>query len=209
MRAGSLRDDVFFLAHDDDGRLIVAEPVINAGLAAATLIDLLLSGRVAVVGRRLDVVDSATTGDAEADATVAAIAADTGPTGPRAWVSWLSADAYERTSALLEAVGSIRRHTVRRLGLLPTTRCLPANVEDLVRLRSRLRYCVHSAERPDPATAALCGLVRVLRLESSLLLSMPTAQLLDALAQKANATHTTVRQVITAVDAVITAATYR
>lgn len=209
MRVGSLRDDVFLLAHDDDGRLIVAEPVIGAGLAGATLIDLLLSGRVAVVGDRLDVVDSATTGDPEAEATLQAIAADAAPTGPRAWVSWLSAGAYERTVDVLEAAGVIRRSVVRRLGLLPATRCVPADSVDLVRLRSRLRYGVHSAEQPDPPTAALCGLVRVLRLESSLLLSMSTGELRDALAERARGSDTTIRQVVAAVDAVITAATYR
>jgi len=209
MRVGSLRDDIFLLAHDDDGRLTVAEPVISAGLAGATLVDLLLSHRAAVVDGRLDVIDSATTGDPEADAALEAIAADAGPTGPRAWVSWLSAGAYERTAAVLDAAGTVRRTTVRRLGLVPSPRCLPADIADLVRLRSRLRYGVHSAEPPDPPTAALCGLVRVLRLEASLLLSMPSGELLDALFVRAKSNDTTVRQVIAAVDAVITAATYR
>jgi hypothetical protein len=209
MRGGSLRDAIFLLAHDEDGRLIITEPAISAGLAGATLIDLLLGRRVAVVGGRLDVIDSAVTGDPEADAALAAIAADTGPTGPRAWVSWLAAGAYERVAEALDRAGVIRRTTVRRLGLLPATRCVPANLEDLVRLRSRLRYGVHSTQPPDPATAALCGLVRVLRLHSSLLLSMPSAQLLDALAEKAMTADPTVIQVITAVDSVVSAATYR
>jgi Golgi phosphoprotein 3 (GPP34) len=209
MRAASLRDDVFLLAHDDDGRLLVAEPVISAGLAAAILIDLLLAGRIAVVTGRLDVVDSAITGDPEADATLEAIAVDTGPTGPRAWVSWLSAGSYERTGVLLDAAGVVRRATSRRLGLVPTTRYPPADIEDLVRLRARLRYGVHSAQPLDQATAALCGLVRVLRLDSSLLLSMPSTQLLEALAAKAASCATTIRQVIAAVDAVVTAAAFR
>lgn len=209
MRAGSLRDDVFLLAHDDDGRLTISEPVLNAGLAGAILVDLLLGNRVAVVEGRLDVIDSAITGDPDADATLEAIASDTGPTGPRAWVSWLSAGAYERTAGVLESAGVVRRSTVRRLGLLPTARYLPVDPDDVVRLRARLRYGLHSAEPLDAATTALCGLVRVLRLESSLLLSMPTVQLLDALAAKAAAADTTVRQVIAAVDAVITAATFR
>jgi len=59
------------------------------------------------------------------------------------------------------------------------------------------------------ATQALCGLVRVLRLESSLLLSMPTSDLLLALERMATANEITVRQVTNAVEAVITAATYR
>jgi hypothetical protein len=209
MRVGSLRQDVFLLAHDDDGRLIGAEPTICAGLAGATLIDLLLSARVAVVGGRLAVVDSADTGDAEADATLEAIASNTAPTGPRAWVSWISDGAYERAAASLESSGVIRRSTVRRLGLLPTTRCVAADVGDLVKLRARLRFGVASPEPPDAITAALCGLVRALRLHSSLLLSMPASDLLRELERMASTNPTTVRQVVKAVDAVVTASTYR
>ncbi len=209
MRVGSLRDDVFLLAHDDSGRLIAAEPSISAGLAGATLIDLLLHGRVAVVDGRLDVIDSASTGDDECDATLMAIASNDAPTGPRAWVSWISDRAYERTAKSLDAAGVIRRTTTRRLGLVLVTRCVPDDPDDLVRLRSRLRYAVHSKDLPDAATAALCGLVRVLRLQSSLLLSMPTLELLLALERMAGANTTTVRQVTSAVEAVITAATYR
>lgn len=209
MRARSLRDDVFLLAHDDGGRLIVTEPSIGAGLAGATLIDLLLNERVAVAHGRLDVVDPSGTGDPEADATLAAIAANTEPCGPRAWVSWISHGAYERAGEALEADGVIRRTITRRLGVLPVPRCQPTNVEDLVRVRSRLRYAVHGRDLPDAHTAALCGLVRVLRLQSSLLLSMPTADLLLALERMASGNDTTVRQVTHAVEAVITAATYR
>ncbi|HEY7222419.1 MAG TPA: GPP34 family phosphoprotein [Micromonosporaceae bacterium] len=204
-----LRDDLFLLAHDDDGRLIVSEPMIGAGLAGAMLVDLLLGGQVAVVDGRLDVVDPTQTGDPEADATVGAIAANTDPTGPRAWVSWISDGIYERTGTALAAAGVVVRTTVRRLGLLPVLRYQPANSDDLVRLRARLRFGVHSAEPPDPQTAALAGLVAALRLHQSLLLSMPPEQLLAELDLLAGGNSTTVRQVIRAVDGVITAAAYR
>jgi hypothetical protein len=209
MREGSLREEVFLLAHGDDGRLIGAEPGISAGLAGATLVDLLLMGRVAVGSGRLIVVDSAATGDAECDSTLAAIAANTEPTGPRAWVSWISAGAYERAVVGLEEAGVITRTVVRRLGLLTSSRCYPVDGDRLVRLRSRLRYAVHSSETPDPRTAALAGLVRVLRLHSALLLSMPSRDLLAALQRLSSTNPTTIRQVTNAVDAVITAATYR
>ncbi len=209
MRVGSLRDDVFLLSHEEDGRLTIAEPAASAGLAGAMLIELLLDRRVAVVDGRLDVIDSAVTGDASLDATLEAIAGNDAPTGPRAWVSWIAPGTYERTAAALEAAGLITRSTVRRLGLLPVARCVPAKPDDLVRLRARLRYGVSSAEPPDTATAALAGLVRALRLESSLLLSMPTADLLAALERLAAGNTSAVRHVIKAVGAVVSAATYR
>jgi hypothetical protein len=209
MEAPSLRTDVFLLAHDDAGRLIGSEASIGAGLAGATLIELLLAGRVAVADGRLDVIDSALTGDEESDATLEAIAANTAPCGPRAWVSWISHGAYGRVAEHLAAAGMIRRTTGRRLGLLPVQRCVPNHDEDLIRVRARVRYAIHGTQLPDPETAALCGLVRVLRLESSLLLSMPTSDLLLALERMTAANEVTVRQVTNAVEAVITAATYR
>ena len=209
MEAISLRTDVFLLAHDDAGRLVGSEAGIGAGLAGATLIELLLANRVAVADGRLDVIDSALTGDEESDATLEAIAANTAPCGPRAWVSWISHGAYERTATALERAGAIRRTTTRRFGLLTVSRCIASNPDDMVRLRSRLRYALHSPDLPDAETAALCGLVRVLRLESALLLSMPTAELLLGLERMTGGNGTTVRQVTSAVETVITAATYR
>lgn len=205
----SLRDDLFLLAHDDAGKLLIQEAWISAGLAGATLVDLLLGGRVAVADGRLDVVDPSRTSDPEADATLDAIASNTAPCGPRAWVSWISHGAYERIGESLSEADVITRTSVRRLGFLPVTRIAPVNPEDLVRVRARVRYAVHGRDLPDPATAALCGLVRVLRLQSGLLLSMPTSDLLLALERMTEACDVTVRQVINAVETVVTAAIHR
>jgi Golgi phosphoprotein 3 (GPP34) len=205
----SLRDDLFLLAHDDGGRLAIPDAHIGAGLAGATLIELLLARRVAVIDGRLDVLDRSPTGDDEVDATLQAIDANTAPCGPRAWVSWISHGAYERTVEALVAAGVVGRTTRRRLGLVMVGRCLPSNQEDLVRVRSRVRFAIHGRELPDEATAALCGLVRVLRLEASLLLSMPRSDLLLALERVTAANEVTVRQVTNAVDTVITTATFR
>src|SRR5215831_4787652 len=154
MEAPSVRTDVFLLAHDDGGRLVASEAAVGTGLAGATLIELLLAGRVAVADGRLDVIDSALTGDEESDATLEAIAANTAPCGPRAWVSWISHGAYERVSEQLAAAGVVRRTTGRRLGLLPVQRCLPAEDDDLIRVRARVRYAIHGTRPPDSATAA-------------------------------------------------------
>lgn len=204
-----LRDDLFLLAHDDAGKPVIPETSIAAGLAGATLVDLLLSRRIRVVDRRLHLVDPTPTGDDEADATLDAIASNTAPCGPRAWIRWISNGAYERVAGALGAAGVVRRTTARRLGLLTVNRCVPCNLEDLVRVRSRLRYAIHGRELPDAATAALCGLVHVLRLESSLLLSMDTSELRFALERMAAPGEVTVRQVTNAVGMVITAASYR
>jgi hypothetical protein len=124
-------------------------------------------------------------------------------------VNWISSGTYQRVGQALDRAGLVQVTTIRRLGVVPVRRYIPAALEDLVRIRSRLRYAVHGRELPDPATAALCGLVRVLRLESALLLSMSTSELLLGLERLTQACDLPVRQVTSAVDAVITNATYR
>jgi hypothetical protein len=209
MRQLTMREDLFLLAHDDAGKLLIPETSLGAGLAGATLIGLLLDGRVGVGDGRLEVFDDKPTGDAEADATLDAIGANTAPCGPRAWVSWISHGAYERVGDAMVEAGLAERVVVRRLGFVPLSRTHPGDRSDLVRVRSRVRYAIHGRDLPDAETAALCGLVRVLRLERSLLLSMPPADLLIGLERMTEANDITVRQVTHAVEAVITAALFR
>src|SRR5262249_47004250 len=156
---------------------LIPETSLGAGLAGATLIGLLLDGKVGVGDGRLEVFDDKPTGDAEADATLDAIGANTAPCGPRAWVSWISHGAYERVGDAMVEAGLVQRVVVRRLGFVPLTRTPAGDQADLVRVRSRVRYAIHGRDLPDAETAALCGLVRVLRLERSLLLSMTAADL--------------------------------
>src|SRR5262245_13749597 len=142
MRRLTVREDLFLLAHDDAGKLLVPGPNISAGLAGATLIGLLLAGRVGVAEGRLDVLDPTPTGDDESDETMAAIAANTAPVGPRAWVSWISHGAYERIGDVMVRDGMVRRTGARRLGLVQVTRTVPGDPADLVRVRARVRYAV-------------------------------------------------------------------
>ena len=102
-----IRDDLFLLAHDDAGRLVVAEASLEAGLAGATLIDLLLSGQIAVLGGRLQVIDPVP-GPATPKQMPQStrLAANTDPCGPRAWVNWISHGSYERVAEGLAAAGT-------------------------------------------------------------------------------------------------------
>ena len=145
----SLRDEVFLLAHDDSGRLRVAEAGLGVGLAGATLIELLLHRRIAVVEGRLEVIDPVMSGRPEADDTVQAIRDNTAPCGPRAWVSWISHGAYGRAAEALESAGVITRTTTRLLGVVPVQRCVPTDLDDIVRVRSRVRFAVHGRDLPD------------------------------------------------------------
>jgi hypothetical protein len=174
-----LRDELYLLAHDDNTgapRLHVGS--LTIGLAGATLVELLLAGRVTLWDGRIknEYVDRQ--GDHIAEAAMAQLRG--GPTLPYV-APWLrahaSAELYERVRANLHAVGILRR-TARRLrpDLYP-----PVHPVWTVWARGRIRSVLYGYEQPDAQCAALCGLVDVLGIHESLSLSEPPPQLRHAL----------------------------
>jgi hypothetical protein len=159
------------------GTTCSSRPTTPAGLIAGrsrrqgwpgtSLIDLLLAGRVAVVDRRLDVVDRpgpATSSGRDPRCDQREYRA----VRPRAWVSWISHGACERIGDGLIADGSS--------GARPCAGWASAQHPVSTGQPRRTWYgyepgSVRGAWPDLPeATAALCGLVRVLRLHSGLLL---------------------------------------
>ena len=179
----SLRDDVFLLAHDDAGRLVGSEASIGAGLAGATLIELLLAGRVAVVDGRLDVIDSARhrrrgdRRDPGGDRRRTPRRADRGRGS-----SWIADGAYERVAdGLRRGRRRPRATTGRRLGLVPVQRLRagrgrgpgPGAGPGAVRA-ARPRTCPTRRPRRCAAWSGCCGWSR------RCCCSMPTSDLLLA-----------------------------
>ena len=154
---------VFLLAHDDAGRLVVQDRASSAGLAGATLIDLLLSrsgGGRRRPPRRDRPVRHRRRGP---DATTRPRSAPTPrPCGPRAWVSWISHGAYapgrRRPGRRAASSGGPRR---AGSACVPAEPVPPGRTDDLVRVRSRVRYALHCAGacpiRPPPRCAAWSG----------------------------------------------------
>src|SRR5439155_7561853 len=125
--------------------------------------------------------------------------------GLQAWLGDLSQDEYDRVQGALVADGVLRRTTVRRLGVMPVTRYRLVGPATKTRVRARLRYAVTGVEASDPPTAALCSLVRVLRLEGHLHLDRPTGEVLARLDYIARGQHDVIRAIVAAFDDVIAA----
>ena len=70
-----LGEDLVLLTVQQGGGRLPAPNVTGVGLMGAELVRLAASGRVDIVSGRINVLDAAPTGDAEADAALASLAA--------------------------------------------------------------------------------------------------------------------------------------
>jgi hypothetical protein len=172
-----VRDELFLLAHDDDHRWRPRIPPASlaVGLAGAVLVDLLLTGDVHTEGGCVAARSRYARHDL--DPIAARVVADLAMTGGwiplREAVTGTAADLYERTLIRLIRTNVITTKT-RRFGR--AVRYRPANENDVINARHYPRHRAQTLDRattrPDPATDALCALIRALGIEATLYLEL-------------------------------------
>ena len=79
----TLGEDLVLLTVQQGGGKLTAPNVTGVGLMGAELVRLAASGRVGIASERITVLDAAPTGDAEADAALASLAAQNARPRPR------------------------------------------------------------------------------------------------------------------------------
>lgn len=183
MDAFTLADELALLVHQDDGSRALGQPALGYGLAGALLVELALAGRVAVVDRKVAVVDPAPTGHPLLDRALDRVAGD-GPRTPAHWVDKLSRALTEEVMAGLVDRGVLRREEGRVLLVFPRTRFpAPDGAEPAAETaaRARMRRAVLGDGPVDPRTAALCALVRAVGLDRRVFTDLPRRQVRAAL----------------------------
>jgi hypothetical protein len=200
-----LHQELYLLAHDEEGRPVIHMPALRLGLAGAVLLDLVLTARLDLVGGQLVVHDRTAIGDGVVDTVVPALLADRHRQDRqlRTWLKRLAEDADERTRASLVAAGVLARTSRRGLGIVPRTTYEPTSHAPTVIARSGPRYAVHGHQYPDTQCAALCGLLAVLRLHDTLYLDLSATDLLNRLRWIAYHQARPVREITDAVEALI------
>ncbi|GLW97956.1 GPP34 family phosphoprotein [Microtetraspora sp. NBRC 16547] len=207
-----LYQDLYLIAHDPTGKPLIHQASLGIGLAGAVLLDLALSGRLDITQGRLSVYDRNPIGDSVADSLIPVILQDRDNRDTRFWIRKVAEDIYDRACGGLVAAGVLTRVTKRRMGMMTQTRYQPVDAAPVVRARSGVRQAVEAWEHPDARSAALCGLVGVLRLEAALHLSQPSGQIVGRLRSIAREHPRPVNDVIGVVEALISenaVATYR
>jgi hypothetical protein len=224
-----LHAELYLLAHHDDtGQPHVSERSLAIGLAGAMLLELALSGQVAVgwvfhyaeatwrpEPGRLTRTNFEPVADPLTDAALAVIdrTAGLGSLQLREFLrTHAGSGLYERVQGHLITVGLLRRVPYRRMaGLVKADRTLPVNSGFTVRARAQVRYAVafdqgrarYPDDKADDQCAALCGLVAVLGLAEFDLLSNMSARAYTELLHALVARHgvPAIGEVVAAVDA--------
>jgi hypothetical protein len=173
---------------------------VEIGLVGSALIQLWLAERIDLVDGLVVVRNSQPIGDPLCDRTIEAILSLDNAHAPRTWVGWLNEGALDRVQDRLMDLGVLARGTSRRLGL-GRARFRIADQAAVVTSHARTRYAVLGFERPALPTAALCGLIAVLRLEGGLYVNMAAGEVLTRLETIGRSTPPEVREMIAAVDA--------
>jgi hypothetical protein len=199
----TVRDQLYLLAHHDDGQPVIHIPSLSLGLAAAVMIDLVLTERVTVTSGRIGISTVTPTGDAISDATLTAVLNTRQPRDLRPWLKWLSTDLYERTSSGLYAAGHVTRKFRRRLFGPDENIYRPTSGNTATYMAGPVFRAVNDSRYIEPPTYALAGLVGVLRLERVIGNNLSTNDLLARLAELARESDRPVRDIVGTVERLV------
>ena len=206
----TLGEQLLLLSLDDESGTEREPARVAWAIAAATLVELALAGRIEVTDGTVTVADSTPLGTPGPDAALAEIVAWDKPNKPgkvKAWMTHLKKDAVAAASQGLLERGLVREEVRKVLGLFPVRRYPEADPTAEAAMRERLEGAVLRGESPDARTASLVALLHGARLHR---LAFPTAEpaevdpAMAALAQGDWAAPA-VRQAIDAAGAALTA----
>ncbi|NRQ32843.1 GPP34 family phosphoprotein [Nonomuraea sp. NN258] len=198
-----LHQELYLISHDHSGKPLIHQSSMALGLAGAVLLDLALRERLTIVQGQASVSDRTPVGDAVTDSLIPQIAQDRANRDVKFWIKRLAPDMYDRTCGSLVAAGVLTKVTKRRLGMLPYTRYQLTDMAAVVRAAAGVRSAVEGWKQPDDRSAALCGLVAVLRVETELYLDQPSSQLVGRLRTIARESTPAVQDVVTIVETLI------
>lgn len=190
-----VRDELYLLAHHDNGHPRIHVPALSLALAGATIIDQVTAGRVTAAretGSDIELLAYRSlqpTGDPIADSVLDGMRDHSGRKTLRGWIKNLSPGVYERTGSWLHVSGIVAQQRKRRLLGEDVVR-YPALRIDYVRwLHSLLYQAANINPQLDLQSAALCRFVALLGLEALSGANLPTTDLLWRLGQPLEISH--------------------
>ena len=167
-RIATLGEDLVLLTLQQGGGRLAAQHVTGIGLMGAELVRLAASGRVDIASARIQVLDPAPTGDAEADAALAGLAAQKRPPRAKAWCSRPRRGICDAYLARLAAAGAITMQEQTRLGFIRVRRWQVTDPARAQAARARLDAIARGTGEVDLAQAAFGGLAHAIGLSGSL-----------------------------------------
>lgn len=166
----TLGEQLLLLSLDDESGAEKESANVAFAIAAASLVELALAGRVEVDGDQVTVRDTTPLADPTLDAALADIAGwkKSRPRKTKEWIEHLKRGAVAGTTKNLVAKGLVREEKKMVLGLFPVARYPEADgsVENV--LRQRLDAVVLRGAAADERTASLVALLHGAKLHGLL-----------------------------------------
>jgi Golgi phosphoprotein 3 (GPP34) len=164
----TLGDDLILLSVWQGGGVVISPEITGVALMGAELVLLAGGGRIDIAKGRISVVDAAPTGDAEADATLAGLAAQQSPPWALAWCSRPRRGICDAYLARLAAAGIIYPEQRTRFGFFRVTRWQIIDQGRAIDARTRLDAIAQGTAQVDLAEAAYGGLAHATGLAARL-----------------------------------------
>jgi hypothetical protein len=195
---------VFSCAHDEHGAALIHLPSLSLGLAGAAVLDLVLDKRLALHGGQASALLDEPFGDLVTDTLIRTLGRDR---AQRPLAFWLRAGAvgmYAQVAHVMTTSGqlTVSSSSHRKLGVVRrhVQVLLPSDPVTPARMQTDLLHVFYGRRSGEPAWAALCGLIAVLRLERTLDLEMGTHAKLARLRRIADTQFPDCTAVLTAIE---------
>jgi len=158
-----IAEDVLLLATDDaTGKSTISALQLDPALAGAVLIELVVAGRVNLLGEgrqaKVVVTDGTPLGDPVLDVALQSLI-DKAPLKPVQAIRLLAKGLRARLNDLLEQRGILRRESGRALGLFPTTRWPARDSGPEQDVRALVVGVLLKGHEPDGRTAAVISVL--------------------------------------------------
>ena len=172
----TLSEQLLLLGLDDEkgGVSFSASMALPYGLAGATLMELILRGRLTTEDGKLVVTDPSPTGDDLLDEATAVIGSANRPRDAKHWVSNLNGKLKRHERRLedrLVSRGVLRRDERKLLWLIPDNRYPTVDPGPEADVRQRIRAVLLQDAEPDARTAVLISLAKACEVLDPLLAS--------------------------------------
>ena len=154
----TLGDDLILLSFWQGGGVVISPEITGVALMGAELVRLAAGGRIDIAKGQISVLDATPTGDAEADATLAGLAAQRSPPWALAWCLRPRRGICDAYLARLAAAGIIYPERRTRFGFLRVTRWQIIDQGRAIDVRTRLDAIAQGTAQVDVAEAAYGGL---------------------------------------------------
>jgi hypothetical protein len=148
--------------------VVISPEMTGVALMGAELVRLAADGRIDIVKGRINVLDATPTGDAEADATLAGLAAQQTPQWARAWCLRPRRGICDAYLARLAAAGIIYAQQRTRFGVFRVTRWQIIDQGRTIDARTRLDAIAQGTGQVGLAEAAYGGLAHATGLAARL-----------------------------------------